>query len=198
MKFLNHVSTCQFNTITELKLPHPEKAVLEFKNTGNIHDDRFTIIADFETTNTPILPMCDNCHEKYKEAPSKDKKHEVQLKCSENNHKPNLLLTCTGCNMESLKMKKVVRLECIAKKHEQRKARHSREPRGCKPCERKILKENEKIRHTNECRDGCVECEGRDRCHHSSTTQITRLDPIMFSAIIYDQVLKQGISFLFI
>ena len=39
-KFLEHVSTCQFNTITDIKIPGDDKNVMEFQNFGNLHHNR--------------------------------------------------------------------------------------------------------------------------------------------------------------
>ena len=79
--------------------------------------------------------------------------------------------------------------------------------RGCKKSNHKIIdlpsnmceeclnnSETEvinEITHMAECNNNCNECKNRDKCSHSSTTNITRLDPIIYCMVIYDQKLDK-------
>ena len=63
----------------------------------------------------------------------------------------------------------------------------STEKKVCQSCQTKNRQAIENINHNKKCDASCVECKGRDRCSHSSTVLLTRLDPILWCCVIYDQ-----------
>ena len=125
-------------------------------------------------------------------SPSKKQKDDVQNECKTRNHTPNPLLSCPQCYIKSLNIQKTRRNQCIRKKHTTRKITDTSQVIGCEPCELKLKKKLEKLKHSRECREGCPECVGRDRCSHSNTELLTRLDPIMYSVVVYDNIKKRG------
>ena len=57
----------------------------------------------------------------------------------------------------------------------------------CSPCQEREKIKLDKISHGESCGSECINCQGWDRCDHSSTEKLARLDPIMWSVVIIDK-----------
>ena len=188
MKYLNHVTSCQFNTITELKMPLKDSAqsVLKFNKFGALWDDRFTLFCDLETTNTPVPALCQICYEKYNKAPSNLGKKKIVEDCKNQKHKPDTALSCGGCYRNRLRHIKKVFCKCKNEKC------GKNEENSCKECEKKTKKIKRIIKHCMDCASKesseCATCvrykidDGENpkyvKCSHSNTKNVIRLDPI--------------------
>ena len=182
-KYLNHVTNCCRNTVTELRMPTPGDE-LKFVNTGSLHDDRFVIYGDFETTNTKIGPMCVSCYEMYSLAVTRSEKDKIMRNCSRSGHKASAHLGCTKCMMGIFRLRKILRSQCIRAGHNGVKVdlKSNSVTKACSECEKKISVQEKNLKHSDECsKEKCTECSGRDRCDHSYTSLDTRLDPVMYA-----------------
>ena len=52
---------------------------------------------------------------------------------------------------------------------------------------------NKQITHGDECynNNSCNKCKNRDKCSHSTSMNVTRLDPIIYCIVIYNQKLDE-------
>ena len=202
LKYLSHVSTCQFNTITTLNMPAEGKNIMSFKNYGGIHHNRFTVVMDYETTSTVIQPMCQMCHERYSFASGIESKRSVAEECKSQKHKTDATLSCSTChNMFLMQKKKIVKQcdECNKENEE-----------FCTKCEKLVFDVYDDTVHRMNCKkdkcdtcDKCrehkeVECDqcdrNTDRCKHATSETIVRLDPMMFCAVVWDNSKRRIVS----
>ena len=180
-KYLKHRDVCRFNTLTDIRMPLHKN--MFFKNIKNSHHARFSIYADFETTNTPLPDMCGTCYELYSEAPAKEGKQLVVEECLQLKHTPNKFNGCATCTQKYVLINKTIKSTCF-KVHN---PSDTVEKKVCRSCQIKRKIAIDKIDHDKKCDASCTECSGRDRCSHSSTALLTRLDPILWCCVIYDQ-----------
>ena len=50
---------------------------------------------------------------------------------------------------------------------------------------------NKEIAHGQNCYNNCLDCKIRKKCEHSTSMNVTRLDPIIYCMVIYDQKLDK-------
>ena len=180
-KYLRHRDVCRFNTLTDIRMPLHKN--MFFKNAKNSHHARFSIYADFETTNTPLPDMCGVCYELYTGASARDGKQRIVDECVRLNHVTNKFNGCATCTQKYVLINKTIKSTCF-KLHN---PSDSIDKKVCLSCQTKRKIAIDKIDHDKKCDASCTECTGRDRCSHSSTSLLTRLDPILWCCVIYDQ-----------
>jgi hypothetical protein len=181
-KYTQHRQTCKSDTISELKMPSERDKFLYFKDYAKTHPARFSIYLDFETTNSPLPILCTTCHEMYKSAVGKDAMAAVVKNCSESRHTPSKYNDCSKCYQTYLLVKRNFRLACIDLEHIAEDSE-----KMCDECNILVTDEMKQYAHSPDCDINCTECNGRERCKHSSTSMLTRLDPILYVAVVYDQ-----------
>ena len=188
MKYLKHRENCLFNTTTTFKMPSENRANMSFTNYKYTHPNRFAIYADFETLNKPVPCLCILCTELYQNAAGLRKKDEIIQKCKIEKHKTYNFSNCIKCVQIFLLIKK--QFSTICKKSNHIKSDSSQNM--CSECSDKCEVEiNKQILHGADCNNNCQDCKNRDKCSHSATTNITRLDPIIYCMVIYDQKLNK-------
>lgn len=202
LKYLTHVSTCQFNTITALNMPAEGKNIMSFKKYGGIHHNRFTLVMDYETTSTVIQPMCQPCHEIYSFVGGIEAKKRVAEECKSQNHQPDLTLNCSTCHNILLTRKKTIVKQCDNCNEENSEC--------CDNCENAMLEVYNDVVHRMVCKetscDKCTKCREHknskcdqcdrktDRCEHASSETLVRLDPMMFCAVVWDNSKRRIVS----
>ena len=187
-KYVKHCETCIYDTTTRFVMPDKKNCNLRFTNFKYTHPFRFSIFADFETLNKPIPCLCISCTELYQNAPGLLKKDEIILNCKTENHKTFNFSNCIKCVQIYLLIKKQFSSICKKANHEILDSAKNM----CTKCEDNCEMEiNKQISHGAECTNNCHECKNRDKCSHSSTANLTRLDPIIYCIVVYDQKLDK-------
>ena len=187
-KYINHCDTCIYDTTTRFEMPEKNRSNLCFSNFKYTHPYRFAIFADFETLNKPIPCLCIACTELYQHAPGLLKKDEIISKCKTEKHKTYNFSSCIKCVQIYLLIKKQFSTFCKKSKH----VIPDLEKNMCDICDVNCESEIKKqIAHGTECSNKCIECKNRDKCSHTSTINLTRLDPIIYCLVVYDQKLDK-------
>ena len=162
--------------------------VRSFTNYKYTHPYQFAIYADFETLNKPIPCLCILCTELYNNAVGLHKKDEIIQKCKIRNHKIYTFSNCIKCTQMFLLIKNKFSRGCKKSNHKIKDLTSNM----CEECLNNSETEvNNEITHGVECNNNCNKCKNRDKCSHSSTTNITRLDPIIYCMVIYDKKLDK-------
>ena len=187
MKYNKHVETCLYDTGTKFKMPTIDKSVLHFNNYRYTHSNRFAIYADFETLNKPIPFLCITCTELYQGASGLLRKDEIIKKCKTQNHKAYNFSNCLKCVQLFLLLKKQYSTFCKNEQHVTNPTQNMCDICNAN-CETIVNKE---ITHGDDCYNNCRDCKNRVKCEHSSSLNVTRLDPIIYCMVIYDQKLDK-------
>ena len=132
--------------------------------------------------------MCISCTELYQNAAGLLKKDEIIQKYKTENHKTYNFSSCLKCVQNFLLIKKQFSTFCKKKNHEITDSAKNM----CTECENNSETEvSKQIAHGAECDNNCRECKNRDKCYHTSTVNVTRLDPIIYCMVVYDQKLDK-------
>ena len=153
----------------------------------------YIFTADFETTCTPVPSLCRFHHELYSRSTSNEQHRRIVEDCKSASHTPDLTLSCPSCYM-----KKVRRRTKILKKCKDKKCQKIQE-KCCKKCETDLMTLNSIMDHLVRCRTKncgrCLRYQKHDKdlqqCNHSNTERISRLDPIHYTIICYDNALDR-------
>jgi len=183
-KYLKHCETCIYDTTTRFEMPEKNRSNLCFTHFKYTHPYRFAIFADFETLNKPIPCLCIACNELYQIAPGLKKKDEIVQKCKTEKHKAYNFSNCIKCVQAYLLIKKQFSTFCKKERHIISDISKNMCSICETNCELDIIKQ---IAHSTECDNNCINCKNRDKCSHTSTENLTRLDPIIYCIVVYDQ-----------
>ena len=187
-KYLKHCETCIYDTTTRFEMPEKNRSNLCFTHFKYTHPYRFAIFADFETLNKPIPCLCIACNELYQNAPGLKKKDEIIQKCKTEKHKAYNFSSCIKCVQAYLLIKKQFSTFCKKERHIISDISKNMCSICETNCESDIIKQ---IAHSTECDNNCINCKNRDKCSHTSTENLTRLDPIIYCIVVYDQKLDK-------
>ena len=187
-KYLKHCETCIYDTTTRFEMPEKNRSNLCFTHFKYTHPYRFAIFADFETLNKPIPCLCIACNELYQNAPGLKKKDEIVQKCKTEKHKAYNFSSCIKCVQAYLLIKKQFSTFCKKERHIISDISKNMCSICETNCELDIIKQ---IAHSTECDSNCIDCKNRDKCSHTSTENLTRLDPIIYCIVVYDQKLDK-------
>ena len=183
-KYLKHCKTCIYDTTTRFEMPEKNRSNLCFTHFKYTHPYRFAIFADFETLNKPIPCLCIACNELYQIAPGLKKKDEIVQKCKTEKHKAYNFSSCIKCVQAYLLIKKQFSTFCKKERHIISDISKNMCSICETNCESDVIKQ---IAHSTECDNNCINCKNRDKCSHTSTENLTRLDPIIYCIVVYDQ-----------
>ncbi|HIC32784.1 MAG TPA: hypothetical protein EYO76_12795 [Flavobacteriaceae bacterium] len=179
-RFSNHVMNCHAAGITKINMPsnNGKDNFMKFNKKSATTRPVISIFFDIETSHTKIEPMCINCIYLYNHAKTVIAKNSVASACKASCHIPEDIDSCDGCNFDKFSKRRIIKQSCDNLNHTQNK-----NTQLCDKCEIELDKTIKQKSH--KCVKGCEKgCTKRDRCNHSFTKNVTRMDAIMFACII--------------
>ena len=194
-----------------MPLPGTAESHLRFKNVKALHDDRFTfygnytsiylytyyvymyVTADFETTCTPVPSLCRLHHEQYSRSTSNEQNRKIVEDCKSAGHVPDSTLKCSSCYMTKVRKRTKILRECKNKDCLKIQEKY------CKKCTAALKSLDKIMDHLVRCKtEKCKRClmyqkhdEHFRQCDHSNTERVSRLDPVHFTIICYDNALNR-------